>query len=108
MQIVTTAIVLLSLLAADPAAEQLKLLKAFRDEFVAIKPSKSDLPPYSIAKYEVPQNLWQAVMGSNPGRWKGPRNSVEMIHRTEAVAFCRKAMGLLRAARLIEPNQGIR
>ena len=36
--------------------------------------------PFAIARYEVPQNLWQAVMGSNPSRWKGPRNSRRDAH----------------------------
>jgi formylglycine-generating enzyme required for sulfatase activity len=47
-------------------------------------------------------------MGSNPSKWKGPRNSVEMLSFEEAEDFCRKATGLMRAARLIEPNQVIR
>ena len=42
---------------------------------------------FSIAKYEVPQNLWEAVMGNNPSKWKGERsqrNSVEMLSLAEA------------------------
>ena len=42
--------------------------------------------PFAIAKYEVPQNLWEAVMGSNPSKWKGKRNSVEMLSFDEAQA----------------------
>ena len=40
-----------------------------------------------MARYEVPQNLWQAVMGENPSRWKGPRNSVEMVGYDDAIEF---------------------
>jgi gluconolactonase len=101
-------ILILALLAADATSEQYKLLKTFRDEFVEIKPSSSDLRPYAIAKYEVPQNLWQAVMDNNPSRWKGARNSVEMLDRSEAIAFCRKATELMRAAKLIDANQFVR
>jgi gluconolactonase len=111
----TTTFLLLALLAADPTPEQLKLLKTFRDEFVAITQrdgnTASDdgkMPPYSIARYEVPQNLWQAVTGSNPSRWKGPRNSVEMISLEEARQFCRQATSQMRAARLIDERQTIR
>src|SRR5947199_10668013 len=103
-----SSFLILVLLGADPTPDQLKLLKTFRDEFVAVTPRKGELQPFSIAKYEVPQNLWQAVMGNNPSRWKGPRNSVEMLDRGEAVAFCRKATELMRTAKFIEPNQVIR
>jgi gluconolactonase len=96
------------ILAADPTPDQLKLLKAFREEFVAITPRDGKLQPYSIAKYEVPQNLWQAVMGNNPSRWKGPRNSVEMISRAEAAEFCQKVTAMLQGAALIDRGQTVR
>ena len=35
--------------------------------------------PFAIARYELPQNLYKAVMGSNPSQWKGKRNRVEMV-----------------------------
>ena len=47
-------------------------------------------------------------MGSNPSRWKGSRNSVEMLSLAEANQFCKRATELMRAARLIEPTQTIR
>ncbi len=121
------------LLAADPALDQGKLLKTFRDEFVAITPGEGKFPAsfemgraagghaaerpthkitfkhkFAMAKYEVPQNLWEAVLGENPSKWKGPRNSVEMLNFDEAEAFCKKATALLRAAKLIEATQTIR
>ena len=76
---------------------QRKLLQLFRSEFVTIEPGsfqrgsadgpRNERPrakvalkqPFHMAAYEVPQNLWQAVVGANPSRWKGPRNSVEML-----------------------------
>jgi formylglycine-generating enzyme required for sulfatase activity len=64
--------------------------------------------PFAIARYEVPQNLWQAVMGGNPSRWKGPRNSVEMLSFDDAVDFCRKVTTRLREARLIGQRQVVR
>ena len=101
-------ILLLALFSADPTPEQLKLLKTFKEEFVAIKTEGSNLKPYSMAKYEVPQNLWEAVTGINPSRWKGKRNSVEMLSLAEAKEFCDKATDLMRAAGLIEKEQSIR
>lgn len=123
------ALVAVCLLAAAPEAKPLDtaaLLKTFREEFVAITPGTGKFPAqvevvdgkrtrtlkapaaYQIAKYEVPQNLWEAVMGANPSRWKGPRNSVEMLSFDEAQAFCRRATQLMRAAKLIEPSQEVR
>jgi formylglycine-generating enzyme required for sulfatase activity len=121
-----------SALAAEPAGEQRALLKTFRDEFVAITPGQGKFPErftmggevgpaeqrpprevtfdyaFHVAKYEVPQNLWEAVMRANPSRWKGPRNSVEMISFDEANAFCAEATKLLRAAKLIRENEMVR
>jgi formylglycine-generating enzyme required for sulfatase activity len=114
------------LLAAAPQEDSKKLLKTFREEFVAIEPAsftmgsaaggKAEQPthevkiafPFKIGKVEVPQNLWEAVMGSNPSRWKGRRNSVEMLSFDEAEEFCRKVTELLRAADLIGKEEFIR
>src|SRR5262245_24835275 len=101
-------LLLLALLAADPTPPQRELLRAFKEEVVAIKTEGNSLKPYSIAKYEVPQNLWEAVMGINPSRWKGKRNSVEMLSLAEAKEFCDKATELMRAAGLIDKSQSIR
>ncbi|MCA9269594.1 MAG: formylglycine-generating enzyme family protein [Planctomycetales bacterium] len=108
------------------------LLKTFHEEFVALTPGEGDFPktfsmgdkdgpasqrparevtiggPFSIARYEVPQDLWQAVMGENPSRWKGERNSVEMLSFEDAQTFCRKATLLMRAAKLIADDDVVR
>lgn len=125
-------VLLTMLISADPSDDQIKLLKVFNDEFVAITPGEGKFPKsfmmgskdglesagppravtfdygFAIAKYEVPQNLWEAVMGNNPSKWKGPRNSVEMLSFDEAEDFCEKATALMRAAKLINENQVIR
>jgi formylglycine-generating enzyme required for sulfatase activity len=127
-----TAILLMTALNADPTAEQIKLLKTFQSEFVSVTPGEGKFPKsfemgskagpkneqplhsvtfdykFEIAKYEVPQNLWEAVMGSNPSKWKGPRNSVEMLDVDEAIEFCDKATKLMQAAKLIDSKQRIR
>ncbi|MGE5192737.1 MAG: formylglycine-generating enzyme family protein [Deltaproteobacteria bacterium] len=120
-------------LAADKASPQtLKLLKAFSDEFVAITPGEKDFPAsfvmgtekgpaseqpahkvvmrgsFSIARYEVPQNLYETVTGQNPSKWKGPRNSAEMFSFKEAQEFCEKITGLLREANLLAADEEIR
>ena len=130
-------VILLSVIGADPEpngpnAEQPKLLKTFRSEFVHITPGVGKFPshyqmgrasaapseapvhkvtmdePFFMAKYEVPQNLWEAIMGANPSRWKGPRNSVEMLTFQEAEEFCQRCTRLMRAAKLIGSDEEIR
>jgi formylglycine-generating enzyme required for sulfatase activity len=117
-------------IAAEPS--QAELLRMFREEFIALTPGQGEFPadfemgradgepaegpphrvrmtrPFAIARYEVPQNLWQAVMGDNPSRWKGPRNSVELLSFDDAEAFCRKATERMRNAKLITPTQVVR
>lgn len=114
-----------------------ELLKRFNDEFIEIAPGEksrdgsitfpksfrmgsdqtgSEKPihevtltqKFSIAKYEVPQNLWEAVTGANPSKWKGPRNSVEMFTWQEARDFCHKLTELLRAEKLLADDEVIR
>jgi formylglycine-generating enzyme required for sulfatase activity len=121
-----------AVLVAEPSAAQLSLLKTFRTEFIPITPGQGMFPatftmgseegsaaerpphqvvmrhPFNIARFEVPQNLWEAVMGSNPSRWKGPRNSVELLSLAEAQEFCRRATSLMRSSGLIESRQVIR
>ncbi len=119
---------LAALLALAPAQDAPKTLRLFREEFVPITPGKGAFPAsfrmggkaegpvrdvrfgysFHVARYEVPQNLWEEVMGGNPSRWKGPRNSVELLSFDEAVEFCRKATERLRAAKLIEADEAVR
>jgi formylglycine-generating enzyme required for sulfatase activity len=117
--------------ADDAADETARLLRTFREEFVAITPGKEPFPaefqlgrdqgpaaerpahrvsikPFNLARYEVPQNLWQAVMADNPSRWQGKRNSVEMVSYDDALKFCRRATELLREAKLIGPREVVR
>lgn len=108
------------------------LLKTFRDEFVQLTPGQGKFPasfvrgdrggnssevptrqitlsqPFAIARYEMPQNLYEAVMGTNPSRWKGPRNSAEMMTWRDANDCCAKLTKLLQERKLIEADQIIR
>ena len=112
--------------------KQTALLKTFVDEFVLIEPGKSKFPAafemgddsgpqaerprhkvtlshsFAMAKYEATQNLYEFVMGNNPSRWKGPRNSVEMMSWEEANQFCQKVTQLLKAEKLIADDESIR
>lgn len=108
------------------------LLKRFHEEFVLLDVGSKPFPakftmgteqgkatetpahevtlsrPFAIARYEVPQNLYEAVMGSNPSRWKGARNSAERMSWIEAISFCEKVTALLRAEKLINEDQFVR
>jgi formylglycine-generating enzyme required for sulfatase activity len=113
-----------------PSRDQ--LLKVFVSELVTVTPGEgkfpqsftmgsADGPPseqpvhtvtlrgaFAMAKYEVPQDLYEAVIGKNPSVWGGPRNSVEMMTWKEAVAFCTQITDLLRAQQRIGADEVIR
>jgi formylglycine-generating enzyme required for sulfatase activity len=46
--------------------------------------------PFELGIYEVTQEQYEAVMGTNPSNSKGPQNPVETVSWDEAVEFCRK------------------
>jgi formylglycine-generating enzyme required for sulfatase activity len=49
--------------------------------------------PFYMGVTEVTQAQYEAVMGTNPGQFKGPMNPVESVPWDEAVEFCRKLSG---------------
>ena len=60
---------------------------AFPDE----KPVHSvTLSSYRMGKYEVTQDIWEAVMGSNPSYFKGLRKPVENVSWEDCQTFIRK------------------
>jgi formylglycine-generating enzyme required for sulfatase activity len=110
------------------------ILKLFTEEFISLTPGKGKYPAsfvmgssfegapdtekpeitvtfahsFDLAKYEVTQELWEVVMGSNPARWPGRRNSVEMLTWDEANQFCQKVTTLLHKRKLLGEKQLIR
>ena len=118
--------------ATETEQKTLAVLKVFVDEFAPITPGRGKFPAgfsmgsktgepteqpvheirfdydFSIARYEVPQNLYAAVMGGNPSRWRGPRNSAEMMTWDDANRFCESVTHRLQRAKLITPEQMVR
>ena len=59
-----------------------------RDAFGAEKPVHSVmLSDYYIGETEVTQELWEAVMGNNPSRYKGLQNAVETVSWNDCKEF---------------------
>lgn len=109
------------------------ILKTFHEEFIVLTPGKGKYPEsftmgsekagypsekparkvtfaysFAVARYETTQELYEAVMGHNPSKWKGPRNAVELATWEEANEFCRRATKELRAAKLLGADEEIR
>ena len=45
---------------------------------------------FELGVYEVTQEQYEKVMGTNPSNFKGPQNPVEKVSWDDAVEFCRK------------------
>ena len=52
------------------------------------------LSSFSIGKYEVTQEEWEAVMGSNPSKFKGAKRPVERVSWDDCQEFIRKLNAL--------------
>lgn len=51
---------------------------------------KVKVPGFYMGRYPVTQALWQAVMGQNPARFKGPARPVEQVSWYDALVFCNR------------------
>ena len=47
--------------------------------------------PFYLGKYLVTQEQWEAVMGSNPSHFKGPKNPVEQVSWDDCQKFLEQA-----------------
>lgn len=115
-----------------PARSLQVLLKDFVDNCRLIEPGTEDFPQqfqmgrhflspfampehpvsmthsFRISRFEMTQDLYTAIMGRNPSRWTGPRNSAESMSFQEAQVFCAKLTVQLQTAKLIEASDIVR
>jgi formylglycine-generating enzyme required for sulfatase activity len=135
--VLTLLVGLTSAWTADPlgpAPTREEVLKQFVEELVPLTPGMGKFPasftmgsedkdapetekpaikiilktPFAIGRYEVTQELYQHVMGKNPSRWKGRRNSVEEVSWDDAQEFCKKLTAELRKSKRIAETEVIR
>jgi formylglycine-generating enzyme required for sulfatase activity len=117
----------------DSDERDAKLLQRFIDECVDIRPGTEHYPrtfqfgpvseselttlqvrevkmpsSFRISRYETTQELYEMVIGSNPSRWQGPRNSVEYVSYDDATQFCSRLTTLLRREKLISQMDSVR
>lgn len=117
----------------DPSPRTDAILKLFVEEFVPITPGKGKFPEsfmmgtekggqdnerpahkvtfkysFEMARYEVTQELYHVVVGSNPAKFKGLRNGIDRTSWQDSVDFCEKATKLLRERKLIGAKELIR
>jgi formylglycine-generating enzyme required for sulfatase activity len=53
--------------------------------------------PFAVGKYAVTQAEWEAVMGSNPSKFKGSRNPVEQVSWNDAQDFVNRLNAKVRS-----------
>jgi formylglycine-generating enzyme required for sulfatase activity len=63
------------------------------------------LDGFWMGKYEVTQAQWEKVMGSNPSKFKGPNNPVEMVSWNDVQEYIRKLNSRSKALGLRLPTE---
>ena len=69
---------------------EVKTFTANGVSFEMVKVEGGEMSPYMIGKTEVTQELWQAVMGSNPSNFDGSNLPVEQVSWDDCQEFIRK------------------
>ena len=71
---------------------------------IKVEGNGSDISDYYIGETEVTQELWEAVMGSNPSNFNGPQRPVEKVSLNDCKEFVKK-LNLLTGENFIVPSQ---
>jgi formylglycine-generating enzyme required for sulfatase activity len=63
--------------------------------FTMGEPFLKDAPPHNVVlksfyidKFEVTQEMYESLMGSNPSKWSGKKNPVECVRWKQAILYC--------------------
>ena len=88
--------------------QQFQMGRHFESPFALPERTVAMSQSFRISKFEMTQELYAAITGANPSRWKGPRNSVESMSFLDAEMFCTKFTAKLRADKLIAPIEIVR
>jgi len=76
-----------------PAGDSIRKMPDTRNVFDEVTPGKAVTitisEPYYLGKYEVTQEQWYAIMGSNPAKFKGRHNPMERISWNDIQNFIR-------------------
>ena len=80
------------------------------------KPSKNQVArrqvtvqsAFRMSRFEMTQELYEAVAGENPSRWQGPRNSVEQVTIADVTRFCESLTEKLQQSKLIDSDEVVR
>jgi formylglycine-generating enzyme required for sulfatase activity len=60
---------------------------------------------FYMARYEVTQEQWQALMGTNPSHFKGPKRPVESVGWTDCQAFLEKLNERVPGQKFVLPTE---
>lgn len=97
--------------AADPDRRQLEVIRErvstlglVRESFIGQLVQLPGVPGRRILRTEVPQSLYQAVIGINPSAKRDPNLPVESLSHAEAEEFARR-LGWLTGLRVRLPSQ---
>ncbi|MFB9138387.1 formylglycine-generating enzyme family protein [Maritalea porphyrae] len=72
---------------------------AMRDDRVQ-RQWQTELKPFCMSRFQVTQDIYSAVVGTNPATFDGTRNPIENVSWYEAIAFC----NLLSVAAGLDPS----
>lgn len=117
---------------ARPSKSIAEMLQRFVDECETISPGSGKFPatffigetrptknevarqqvtlqsPFRMSRFEMTQELYEAISGKNPSRWQGLRNSVERLTFAEARKFCESLTSELQQRKLIDADEAVR
>jgi len=93
---------------AQAQAEHKAALARYQSSYDWEKPAHQVtlMIPFYLDKYEVTQEQYMQVMGTNPSHFKGANLPVEQVSWGDAQEFCSKANSVQQSSGLLQPQSG--